>query len=67
MLRKLTDAAVGALAEHCPGLISVYQPICRNLAAAAVVALTEHCPGFFWVGLAGCGKLADEMRQRRWS
>ena len=57
--RKLTDAAVIALASGCPGLISVNLNRCSKLTDAAIIALSNDCPGLVSVSLNRCSNLTD--------
>ena len=62
----MTDAAVVALAEHCPGLTAVDLRRCVNLTDVAEVALDEHCPDLIRVHLEGCENVADKIREQWW-
>ena len=51
----ITDAAVIALATHCPSLTW-----CTNITDAAVIALATHCPNLTKVDLRYCQDVTDE-------
>ena len=57
--RGVTDAAVIALANGCPGLSSANLGRCYNLTDAAIIALANGCPALSTVNLRCCSNLTD--------
>ena len=56
---KITDAAVIAIAEHCPNLTDIYLTDCRKITDAAVIALVGHCPNLTSIFLTDCRKITN--------
>ena len=57
---NITDAAVIALATHCPSLTSINLTCCSNITDAAVIALATHCPSLASIHLNSCPNITDE-------
>ena len=55
----VSDAAVVALADKCPGITNTNFRCCGKLKDAAVIALAEKCHGITHVDFAGCKNLTD--------
>jgi len=57
--KKLRDAALIAVAEHCPGLTNLNLYRCSGLSDAALIAVAEHCSGLTHLDLSVCRQLSD--------
>ena len=54
----MTDAAVLALAKHCPNLTDIRLQGCA-ITDAAVIALAKHCPNLTDIRLDRCANITD--------
>ena len=60
--RNITDAALLALAKHCPNLTWIDLTDCANITDAAVLALAEHCPNLTDINLWGCANITKKAK-----
>jgi hypothetical protein len=60
---KVTDAAITALATHCPKLTKVWINDCNQVTDDAVVALGE-CKKLHTLDISGCEKITDDAMRK---